>query len=83
MSGSVARECISSSTSMQEIIGIRQLEPVCLKMFQHKLKAEDSEIKCQLLAFLELKKISQLPLFNRVWSLKWERCVQTDTEYHD
>lgn len=44
MSGSVGRECISS-TLMQEIMCIRQLEPACFKVsFQYEqLKAEYSE----------------------------------------
>lgn len=87
MSGSVARECISS-TLMREIMCIRQLEPACLKvLFQcEQLKAEYSEIKCQFLMLKEFLKVSRLPLFGRVWSFKLERfsfdSVQTDIQSH-
>lgn len=84
MSGSVTRECISS-TLMREIMCIRQLEPACLKVLLRcgRLQAEYSEIKCQLLMLKDFLKVSRLPLFGRVWSFKQERfsfdsSVQTD-----
>lgn len=74
MPGSVTRECISS-TWMQEIVCLRQLEPACFKvLFQCKrLKAEYSKIKCQFLVFQEFLQVNRLPLFGRVWSFAMER----------
>lgn len=84
MSGSVARECISS-TLIREMMCLRQLEPACFKvLFQCKqLKAEYSKIKCQFLVFQEFLHVNQLPLFDRVWFFTMERVsfnssVQTD-----
>lgn len=59
MSGSVARECISS-TLMQEIMCIRQLEPACFKvLFQcEQLEAAYSEIKCRFLVRKGFLKVS-------------------------